>query len=257
MLILIAESKTMRCDALPVAPADYRKHTPQFEAQADATAQRLRQLSRADLAATLRLGPKSAETAFRCYYDFPDKSTGLRAIEAFTGVVFRNFAYTSLTAAARSAADTRIAIISSIYGLLRPSDIVRPYRLDFNSPVMGGGLTPMKFWRGLTTDALLEKLSSTGSGTILNLLPKDAAASIDMKRLSASATIITPDFKIQKSDGLATPQAGMLKAWRAQLLREVITGDISSPAALKEIETDSFVYAPEGSSPTNFLFIGA
>ena len=78
-----------------------------------------------------------------------------------------------------------------------------------------------------------------------------------MKRLSASASIITPDFKIQKSDGLATPQAGMLKAWRGQLLRELITSDISSPAALKEIETGSFVYSPEGSSTTNFFFIGA
>lgn len=102
---------------------------------------------------------------------------------------------------------------------------------------MGVGLTPMRFWRELTTDALLEKLSSTASDTILNLLPKDAAACIDMKRLSASATIITPDFKIQKSGGLATPQAGLLKAWRGQLLREIIKGDISSPAALKEIET--------------------
>ncbi|HAB40301.1 MAG TPA: hypothetical protein DCE24_00465 [Porphyromonadaceae bacterium] len=257
MLILIAESKTMRCDAHPVAPADYSAHTPQFEAQADATARELRQMSRSDLATTLRLGPKSAETAFRCYYDFPDKSTGLRAIEAFTGVVFRHFAYPSLTGAARTAVNSRIAIISSIYGLLRPSDIVKPYRLDFNSPVMGAGLTPMRFWRELTTDALLEKLSSTASDTILNLLPKDAAACIDMKRLSASATIITPDFKIQKSGGLATPQAGLLKAWRGQLLREIIKGDISSPAALKEIETGSFVYSPEGSSPTNFLFIGA
>lgn len=247
----------MRCDAFPVAPADYSAHTPQFEAHADATARRLRQLSRSDLATTLRLGPKSAETAFKCYYDFPDKSTGLRAIESFTGVVFRHFAYSSLTSAARSAAESRIAIISSIYGLLRPSDIVKPYRLDFNSPVMDGGLTPMRFWRKFTTDALLEKLSPTGSDTILNLLPKDAIACIDMKRVSASATIITPDFKIQKADGLATPQAGILKAWRGQLLREIIIGDISYPAALKEIETDSFVYSPEGSSPTNFLFIGA
>lgn len=257
MLILIAESKTMRSDVASVTPDQYTRHCPVFESVADTTARFLRTLPLPELAERLRLGPKSSADAFKAYYDFPDKSTGLQAIEAFTGVVFRNLSYKSLTESQHAFTADNVGIISSLYGFLRPDDIVKPYRLDFNSPVMNGtSNTPMRFWPTPLTDQLIKIVSSGRHSHILNLLPKDAATCIDWKRVTNHASVITIDFKIQRADSLVTPQAGSLKTMRGQLLRQIILNHITDPAGLAGLETESSHNADGLQPDGHMLFVG-
>lgn len=255
MLILIAESKTM-AQAIPVSTSAETR--PPFERIADEVAHRLRSLSMPELAALLKLGPKSAEAAFRYFYDFPDKTTGRRAIEAFTGVVFRHLDYPSLHPAARDFINANVGIISSIYGFLHPGDIVKPYRMDFNSVAMPGGKTPMQYWRDILPEALAADMRRQKHDCLLNLLPKDAEACIGLKKMAAGRgmALINADFRIQSGAKLITPPAGRLKAMRGRLLRDIAANSLTSADALRGIETDLFAFDSELSEGGNFVFVG-
>ena len=224
MLILIAESKTMLEQEQPVSRECFEANTPAGEASADAVMARVADMDVEDIAAAIKISPAMAAKARRMAYEFPNKQSGLRAIDAFTGVVFKNFDYPSLSTEGkeRTAADVRI--ISSLYGWLRPDDKA------FAS-----------YWKKDVTIQLVKYLKATGEKNILNLLPADAAKCIDWKLVKNFAKVWKADFKEQDGTAVRTPHAGRLKALRGLLLRDIITQGISTPSKLQTFESDTFL----------------
>ena len=241
MLILIAESKTMLEQEQPVSRECFEANTPAGEASADAVMARVADMDVEDIAAAIKISPAMAARAKRMAYEFPNKQSGLRAIDAFTGVVFKNFDYPSLTPEEkeRTAADVRI--ISSLYGWLHPDDIIKPYRFDFTTPLAPGDKTFAAYWKKDVTIQLVKYLKATGEKNILNLLPADAAKCIDWKLVKNFAKVWKADFKEQDGTAVRTPHAGRLKALRGLLLRDIITRGIATPSELQTFESDTFL----------------
>lgn len=129
MIILIAESKTMSADQRPVNDTQYAAHTPGGELQAEEIMWNLRQYTEQQIMDMLGCSAALARQCRRMIYDFPDKLCGCPAIEAYTGVVFRHLGLSRWNEGMRSFADKHLRIVSSLYGLLRPSDIIKPYGL--------------------------------------------------------------------------------------------------------------------------------
>ncbi|MDE7349886.1 MAG: YaaA family protein, partial [Muribaculaceae bacterium] len=229
MLILIAESKTMLEQELPVSRECYEDNTPAGEAFADETMSRVADMDVADIAAAIKISPAMAAKVVRMAYEFPNKQTGLRAIDAFTGVVFKNFDYTSLSPEEKERTATNVRIISSLYGWLRPEDIIKPYRFDFTTPLAPDDKTFAAWWKKDVTIRLVKQLKAAGEKNILNLLPADAAKCIDWKLVKNFAKVWKVDFKEQDGTAVRTPHAGKLKALRGHLLREIITQNITTP----------------------------
>ncbi|MDE6551955.1 MAG: YaaA family protein, partial [Muribaculaceae bacterium] len=236
MLILIAESKTMLEQELPVSRECYEANTPAGEAFADETMSRVADMDVADIAAAIKISPAMAAKVIRMAYEFPNKQTGLRAIDAFTGVVFKNFGYSSLSPEEKERTAANVRIISSLYGWLRPEDIIKPYRFDFNTPLAPDDKTFAAWWRKDVTIHLVRQLKATGKKNILNLLPADAAKCIDWKLVKNFAKVWKVDFKEHDGSAVRTPHAGKLKALRGYLLREIITQNITSPTPLLTLE---------------------
>lgn len=129
MLILIAESKTM-------SDRESEVRNPQFpmgEEAADELCAELAKKSVAEIAGMLKVSPRLAAASLRMTREFPIKSLGLRTIDAYTGVVFKALDADSLSKDAIDFADRHLLIVSSLYGLLRPTDTIKPYRLDYTS----------------------------------------------------------------------------------------------------------------------------
>ena len=156
-MILIAESKTMSA-ARPVDATDFSVHTPLFETEADRIMISLGHLSDKDLAKATGLTAGLLASLRRMISEFPDKSSGEEAIRSFTGVVFRQLHPDQYRPDALQRLDSEVRIISSVYGWLRPTDIIKPYRLDFRSRTEPDGPTMMQTWRRAVTDALLSEL---------------------------------------------------------------------------------------------------
>ena len=239
---LIAESKTMSECLRSITPEEFVAHRPVFENVADAIMEGLRDMSASEIAEAVGISDSLAARACAMIYEFPNKLSGEEAITAYTGVVFKAFDYGSLSVSDREWAADKIGIVSSLYGLLRPSDFVKPYRLDFTTRLAPGGRPFYSYWRDRLTDYLLENIHAGSISTILDLMPADAAKCFDWKRITQVAKVWKVDFKEMTEGGaLRTPRANRLKTLRGLLLRYIVSHRIESVDQLLSIESDEFM----------------
>lgn len=242
-LILIAESKTMSSAQCPVTTDEFAACHADGEERAESIISILREYSEDELSAMLKISPTLARAARRDIYGFADKSCGLRVAEAFTGVVFKALDYSSLDSASREYADRHILVLSSLYGLLRLSDIIKPYRLDYSAR-FGHGDTPL--WsrlRSANTIALCRMVRDNGVPALANLLPADASKGIDWKIVKRFCPVVIPDFRVSDgSGGLRTPHARRLKELRGLISRDIIERRIPTPEALRNSPSDDYMY---------------
>lgn len=241
MLILIAESKTMETKEENVSREVYENHSPKEEKYAADIMHNINMMSISEIASSSKLSFRMAERLKQMAYEFPNKNAGLRAIEAFTGVVFRNFNYTTLSQTEKVRTQSKVRIISSLYGWLRPDDIIKPYRLEYNSDVTPDFLPLWQFWKSKVTVDLVHYIQESGENSVLNLLPADAAKCIDWKLVKRFAKVWKVDFLEQNGNSLRTPHAGRLKALRGNLFREIISNDITTPSTLKSFSNSAML----------------
>lgn len=255
MIVLIAESKSMseRCCKPYVGCT-----TPQFEMVAGEIIDGLRGKGVAELSSELKLGPKNALRLYEEIYNFSAEGIGCRAIEAYTGVVFKALDAATLESEAMGRLARSVLIVSSLYGLLRPTDAVKSYRFDFGMKAAPGQKALSAFWKPLTTDALIQHLESTGETEVLNLLPKDAMKCFDWKRIRGVADVYNIQFQEYKDcSKLGTPNSDKLKQLRGRLLRHITEMNILHVEDFRSIEFSDMSLAPELSCEEELVFVTA
>lgn len=257
MIVLIAESKSMAPCAGQVSPRFLEHHRPAFESLACDIMCSMEPMSIDELAAKAKISVPMARKLRQMIYDFPYKETGCAAIEAFTGVVFKAFDYSSLSVMERERTNRSVGIVSSLYGLLRPDDIIKSYRLDFSCQLAPDGRPLAAFLLQKVTDCLISWIENEGDYDVLNLLPGDASRCIDWSRVEKKAKVWTVDFKeVQPGGAMKTPNSNRLKILRGKLLRQIITDSVTTPQQLLTVESE--YYAAEKSPvPGQLLFITA
>lgn len=243
MLTLIAESKQMSESLLPQSGEQLAHHTPHFLSEAEEIAASLDSYSPEQLAEIVKISPRYAARLKRLLYDFPLRHTGLRALKAFTGVAFRSADFESLPDEELKNVEKNLLIVSSLYGLLRPDDIIKPYRLNFNTRIPKYDKQMSAYWRPKTTVALIKTLQERNENAVLMLLPADAFLCFDKKLLRHFAGVTTIDFKMRTSSGdLTTPPADLLKQMRGKMSVIASSPEYKTEDDLKTIYTDDFSY---------------
>lgn len=259
MLILIAESKTMLPSEKEFTKEELSSATPCFEDTAGEIMESLRNLSAGELGAQLKLSNSLTVKMQKMIYEFPYKSSGNRSINAYTGVVFKALDFETLNQDAQNRCNEEVRIISSLYGWLRPQDVIKPYRLDFTTKLEEGPSAekPLNaFWRMNVTKALVKMLNERCETEIINLLPADAAKCIDWKLVKRFAKVWKVDFQeVKEGNIMKTPTAERLKALRGSLLRQILSEGILNASDL--LHTSSEKYVCEGTPvyPDHFRFL--
>ena len=259
MVILIAESKTMLSAEKDFTTAEVSQGTPCFEDIASEIMESLRQLNTAELASQLKLSGTLAAKMQKMVYEFPYKSTGNKAIEAYTGVVFKALDYTTLPQEAKKLCDAQVRIVSSLYGWLHPQDIIKPYRMDFTTKLDEGpseGKALNAFWKMHATKALVKMLNECGETEIINLLPTDAAKCFDWKLVKRFAKVWKVDFQeIREREIMKTPSAERLKMLRGSLLKQILEEGIRKASDLLHTASDKYVCEGTPVYPDHFRFL--
>lgn len=255
MLILIAESKTMSSSCHEVSVEEMKNNTPRFEEEALKIADHFRTLPVADLATEIGISPSLAVKASKYFYDFSFKDCGEESIKAFTGEVFKALNFNTLQEEAKQTGYADIRIISSLYGILKSADIIKPYRLEFKASYEPVSSNLIKFWKPKITVSLGKEIKDRNESEILNLLPGDASNCIDWKLLKAFAKVIRPDFKIIDDNGnLKTPNAGKLKETRGLFLRNILENKLTFEGIMN-FHSNHLNISKEESKPGLPLFI--
>ena len=252
MLILLSPAKTMTGTSKIKAP---QGTTPRFQQEANEIALNMTQFPIDELSRILKLSPKLAAECYRRYQDFhAENNQPLQAILAYTGVVFKNINPKDFTEADFRFAQDHLRLISICYGLLRPLDLIKPYRMEYDVklPELGEG-NMYAYWRTRQTEPLIEEVKADDN-LLVNLGSMDLQPSFDWKKVEQSVRVITPDFKVWKN-GKAETIVIYAKMARGQMTRYIIKNRITDPEALKGFTWEGFRYREDISSESNWVFL--
>jgi len=175
-----------------------------------------------------------------------------QAVLTFNGEVFRGLKATTFSAEQLKLAQTKLRILSGLYGILKPLDLMQPYRLEMgtkfkyqNSPNL------YAFWKTLITEKINEAVAESGSGVLVNLASNEYFKSIDKKKLTAE--IITPGFKDLKNGNYKTITVFAKKA-RGLMTRFIIDNNITDIESLQAFDSEGYNFNPRLSKPGNPVF---
>lgn len=196
----------------------------------------------------LRTNRQIAATNRRRYRQFHGEEA-LPALLAYTGVVFRHIAPERFTPGDFEYAQQHLNITSFLYGLLRPLDAIRRYRLEGDAVLPGhDDQTMFGYWQGRLTEAFLEKIHAD-DGILVNLASSEMKRLFDWKRIRREARIITPEFRIREGDRLKTIVV-YTKMCRGEMTRHLIRNRIADPEMLKEFEWKGSGSTPRSAGAT-------
>lgn len=256
MIVLLAESKTMASDQAAVDSSFYRSHTPMFEDMADAIMQNMEDMSVEQLAGILGISRQLAVKTRNLAFDFPHKLTGYKALYAFVGEAYKSLDVKTLSQDVLPRCEQCLKIISSVYGILNPSDIIKPYRCEFSKPIAPEDRSPIQYFKQKATVAFVNFVKDNKVADVIDLLPGDADKMIDWKIVRAFTKVHKVVFQTMGPDGkLKTPIAKRLKELRGLMAREIMIQNIKTFEELKSINSDQFIFSPVDSKPLLPVFI--
>lgn len=246
MLAVISPAKTLDFKR-PLPPLDATR--PRFGEDAAALAAAAAKLSRPKLAALMHISDSLAALNAERFRGFEEQEKR-PALYAFAGDVYAGFEVHSLEEEAVGFAQDHLRILSGLYGLLRPLDAIRPYRLEMGTRWAPGRAKDLyAYWGGRIAQALVEDLDD---GVVIDLASKEymrAAA----PHLPGSVRVIEIDFREQGPSGLRFNTFAAKRA-RGMMARYVCEHRLADPEALKGFDSDGYAFDPENSDATRWRF---
>lgn len=252
MLIVISPAKKLDYET-PSKTSVFT--TPDYMGDSKQLIQRLRNFSAMDLAELMKLSMKLAELNFDRYEAWKPKCTeknAKQAILAFQGDVYRGLDAASFSAADFKFAQQHLHILSGLYGLLRPLDLMQAYRLE-----MGTRLETMRgknlyeFWGSTITEGLNKQLKKNKTNTLINLASNEYFKSVKTKELDAD--IITPAFKEFKNGDYKMIGIYAKRA-RGLMSRYIIKNKLKDPQVLKDFDAEGYRFSSKLSTANNWVF---
>ncbi|MCB1229788.1 MAG: peroxide stress protein YaaA [Verrucomicrobiae bacterium] len=252
MIAVISPAKTLdyesRCPSL--TPTE-----PEFLGESESLIKALRKKRRPELQALMGISENLADLNYRRYRDWslPFTEDNARpALLAFKGDVYTGFTLDEYTKRDFEFAQQHLRILSGLYGLLRPLDLMQPYRLE-----MGTGLKTARgkdlyaFWDRKITHALNEALRETRSNHLINLASNEYFRSVRDDLLDAE--VVTPVFKDLKNGEYRIISFFAKKA-RGMMSDFLIRNRIKRPEDLKDFDRAGYRYNAALSEGTTWLF---
>lgn len=252
MHILLSPAKTITGTSKIKVPSGT---IPQFQQAATDIALYMAQYSVEDLKRLLKLSPKLALESYERFQHFHSTDERpLQALLAYTGVVFKHINPKDFSEEDFLFAQTHLRIVSICYGLLRPLDLIKPYRMEYDIklPELGDG-NIYNFWKGQQTQSLIKEVKADDN-LLINLASMDVQPAFEWKKIEESVRIITPEFKVWKN-GKAETIVIYAKMARGQMSRYIIKNKISNPEELKSFTWEGFQYKETLSSENNWVFL--
>ncbi|WP_043307025.1 peroxide stress protein YaaA [Pseudomonas sp. ML96] len=253
MLLVISPAKTLDYDT---PPATARFTHPQFLDHAQELIGQLRQMSPQQIGELMHLSDKlSALNVARYGSWHPDftPANAKQALLAFKGDVYTGLAAEDFAEADFDFAQQHLRMLSGLYGVLRPLDLMQPYRLEMGTKLANArGNNLYDFWGERISGWLNEALAEQGDDILLNLASNEYFGAV--KRKALNARIIDTEFKDLKNGQYKIISFYAKKA-RGLMARYVIKERISDPEQLKAFNYQGYRYSAEQSKPDSLVFL--
>lgn len=255
MLIVISPAKTLDYESPTPLLAELETSQPDFLKESAALIRELRRLSPQQVSSLMKISDKLGVLNYDRFQQWKRPFTAKNARPAL--LAFKGDVYAGLEAQTMGKPDFNFArrhlrILSGLYGLLRPLDLMRPYRLEMGTKLQNArGKNLYAFWGDRITKALNEQLKSLKSKQLVNLASNEYFNSVQPELLEAE--IITPHFKDLKN-GRYKMISFFAKKARGAMSRWAIDRRVKKAVELKNFDVAGYRYNAEMSSDNDWVF---
>jgi len=252
MLIVVSPAKTLDFQTTAITKA----HTlPDYLDDSQLLINRLRLFSSLDISELMKVSVKIADLNFDRYEAWRKKfntKNAKQSVLAFKGDVYTGLEADSFSAKDFDFAQKHLRILSGLYGMLRPLDLMQAYRLEMGSRLATErGKNLYQFWGSTITNGLNKQLKKTKSDHLINLASVEYFKAVKVKELNAE--IITPSFKEYKN-GEYKMIGFYAKKARGMLSRYIIKNRLKNPEDIKNFNDEAYKYNKKLSKGNDWVF---
>ena len=252
MLLLISPAKTLDFDTPPQTSVATQ---PDFLDHSQALIDELRHLSPPQISELMGISDKLGDLNFGRFLNWQTPFTpanAKQAVLAFKGDVYTGMQADTFAKGDFTFAQKHLRILSGLYGLLRPLDLIQPYRLEMGTAFANArGKNLYQFWGDIITDRINEELAALKSKVVVNLASNEYYQAVNGRRLDAE--VITPVFKDRKN-GQYKIISFFAKKARGMMSAYIIRERLKNPDAVKGFNTAGYVYNEAMSNPKEWVF---
>lgn len=256
MLVLLSPAKTLDY----VTPVSTRKHSqPRLLAESERLIEVMRGTSVSDIASMMSISDDLAALNAQRYADFQRPFTTRNA--RIAALAFAGDVYQGLNAGTRfderdwTEAQKTLRMLSGLYGVLRPLDLIQPYRLEMGTKVATDrGRTLYDWWGDTVSEMLREDLAaSPGPEVVVNLASDEYAKVVRPSVLGAR--IVSPRFEDTDREGRRTVVSFYAKRARGAMAGWLVAERVRTVSALTRFDEDGYRYEAASSHPDRPVYV--
>lgn len=250
MLIVLSPAKSLDLETPPTTKLQSK---PDFLAHSALLIEQMRRFSPAEVGSLMGISDTLSALNVARYASWtPELDEARQAVMAFNGDVYAGFDARSLQPAQLGYAQERVRILSGLYGLLRPLDMIHPHRLEMGTRLANPrGKDLYAFWGDTITEALNRTAQERGATVLVNLASEEYFKSVRPKQLAVP--VIAPVFEDWKN-GRYKIISFYAKRARGLLARYAAVNGITDPEQLKEFSVDGYAFNAADSDHKNWIF---
>ena len=252
MLTVISPAKTLDFESEPVT----RQHSqPARQEASERIMRKLRSLSRKKIGELMKISPQLAELNYHRFADWEasfNLESSKQAVLAFRGDVYLGLEAETFTEEDFDFAQTHLRILSGLHGMLKPLDLIRPYRLEMGTRIKIGRKNNLyEFWGSQITEELRAQLEGAQEQVLLNLASNEYFNVIQPQDLGFP--VVTPVFKDWKNDQFKVLSFFAKKA-RGKMSSWIIRNRIDRVEQVKDFDGDGYQFNPTLSDEKTWTF---
>ncbi len=236
-------------------PADLPHTQPLFVPEATALIEVLRQQTPAQIASLMKLSDALASLNVARYQAWRPRfgpRQARQAVLAFNGDVYEGLQARTLTASQLDWLQQHLCILSGLYGVLRPLDGMRPYRLEMGTALATErGRNLYQFWGPRIADHLNQRLAGQPAPIVVNLASQEYFKAVDRRVLQAR--VIDCVFEVRQGGAFKVVGVHAKRA-RGLMMRYAAQHRIASPQRLQGFDLEGYAFAPAASTPDRLVF---
>jgi cytoplasmic iron level regulating protein YaaA (DUF328/UPF0246 family) len=250
MLIVLSPAKSLD---LETPPTTKLHSNPDFLDHSAQLITRLRDYSPTELGELMDLSDNLSALNVARYASWTrDTTEGRQAVMAFNGDVYGGLEARTLTPKQLDYTQSRVRILSGLYGMLRPLDLIHPHRLEMGTRLSNPrGKDLYAFWGDTITEALNRTAAEQGADALVNLASEEYFKSVRPKLLNVP--VITPQFEDWKN-GKYKIISFYAKRARGLMARYAAVKGVTDPEKLKKFNLDGYAYDKHDSDAKTWIF---
>lgn len=258
MLALLSPSKTLDFTSVQFTAAQRRSHTkPHLLNESQVLIDKLRKMTKPRLSSLMGISAKLADENHRRFQEWHLPFTAKNAkpaVYAFRGDVYEGLNADQFTSPDLKFAQKHLRVLSGLYGLLRPLDLIQPYRLEMGTRLANSrGKDLYAFWGTRITELIEDALAAQkGEKVLVHLASNEYFKSVKTKSLPVR--VVTPAFKEDRSGKLQMITFFAKKA-RGTMASYMIRNRVVDPAQLKDFDEDGYRFSKRHSSEDQWVFV--